>query len=144
MEEINETILIKKIFNASLEEVWKAWTDPEYIMKWFGSDPNGKVLKASIDVKPDGHFEITFQDSDSTEHTCTGVYKDVQILKKLAFTWMWKNEPGVESFVTILFQTEGYSTRMHFEHAGTGTESKHGYYQGWLDTFSKLDRVLST
>lgn len=94
-------------------------------------------------MRPGGQFEITFCDSDSTEHTCTGIYKEVQNLEKLTFTWMWKNEPGVESFVSIVFQAEGNSTRMQFEHAKTGTESKHAYYKGWLATFSKLERMLN-
>lgn len=143
MEEINGTILIKKIINASLEEVWKAWTDPDRVMLWFGSDPQGSVLFATLDVKLGGCFEITFQDADHTEHNCSGKYLEVLEFNKLRFTWNWKSEPGVESFITIVFQAEGNSTYMLFEHAKTGTDSKHAYYKGWLTTFSKLERMLN-
>jgi uncharacterized protein YndB with AHSA1/START domain len=139
-----ETISIEKVFPASLHAVWNSWTDPECIMQWFGSDPNGKVLKASLDVRPGGHFEITFQDGDMTKHTCTGKYTEVLEFSKLSFTWMWKSEPGVESLVTVLLTAKGNITKMQFEHANTGNESKHAYYKGWQDTFSKLERILSS
>jgi uncharacterized protein YndB with AHSA1/START domain len=53
------------------------------------SDPKGKGLKAELDVRPGGYFEITFQDSDRTEHTCSGFYDEVRVLSKLTFSWQW-------------------------------------------------------
>jgi uncharacterized protein YndB with AHSA1/START domain len=29
-------VLITRIFDALVEEVWKAWSDPEYVMRWWG------------------------------------------------------------------------------------------------------------
>ncbi|MEO5583782.1 MAG: SRPBCC domain-containing protein [Saprospiraceae bacterium] len=144
MEEINGTIYIKKVFKASIEEVWTAWTDPDRVMLWFGSDPQGSVLFATLDVKLGGCFKITFKDADLTEHTCSGKYLEVLEFNKLCFTWNWKSEPGVESYITIVFQAEGNSTHMQFEHDKTRTESKHAYYKGWLSTFSKLERMLNS
>jgi uncharacterized protein YndB with AHSA1/START domain len=139
----NATISIETIIHASVEKVWKAWTDPGLIMNWFGSDPGGKVLEASLDVRPDGCFEITFRDSDQTEHTCCGVYNDVQENSRLTFSWMWKSEPGVESFITVSFVAEANNTVMGFVHANVGTASKHDYSKGWRSTFVKLDYMLS-
>jgi uncharacterized protein YndB with AHSA1/START domain len=138
----NDTIAINRAFEAAVQNVWKSWTDPAIISKWFGSDPEGKVLKASTDVRPGGLYEITFKDSDETEHTCFGVYSVVEEFRKLSFTWTWKSEPGVESVVIITLNPEGESTRMLFEHSGVGADSKHNYTQGWKDTFSKLQLVL--
>jgi uncharacterized protein YndB with AHSA1/START domain len=137
------SISIEKTINVPVEKVWYAWTDPALVMKWFGSDPNGKVLKAILDVRPGGYFEITFNDSDQTEHTCSGIYKDVQKFKKLTFSWMWKSEPDVESFVTLSFADKGNATQMQFDHSNTGNDSKHVYLKGWQDTFSKLERMLT-
>jgi uncharacterized protein YndB with AHSA1/START domain len=81
------TITIETIFNVPVEFVWKAWTDPEVITKWFGSDPNGTVSEAKLDVRPGGHFEITFLNADQSEHTCSGAYVEVEELSKLTFSW---------------------------------------------------------
>jgi len=33
-----ERMVITRIFNAPRELVWKAWTDPQYVMQWWGPD----------------------------------------------------------------------------------------------------------
>ena len=115
------------------------------ISKWFGSDPNGSVLKAEMDVQPGGKFKISFSNQDGTEHTCYGTYQEVRPFDALSFTWTWKAEPGVESRVTVLLSSESdNSTRMQFEHAHVGHESAHSYQQGWESTFLKLARVLGS
>ena len=138
----DSSITIEKTFKTNIEKLWDAWTIPSLIMNWFGSDPKGKVLKAELDVRPGGNFEVTFQDSDLTEHTCSGMYDEVRALSKLTFSWQWKSEPGVESFIILLLTPEGKSTRMQFEHKNLGSDSKHDYAKGWQNTFSKLERLL--
>ena len=138
----DSSIFIETSFNCSIERAWEAWTNPIQLMNWFGSNPNGKVLKAELDVRPGGYFEVTFQDSDLTEHTCSGIYNEVQMPYKLTFSWQWKSEPDIKSFVIVLLISEGNSTRMQFEHKNLGSGSKHNYVQGWASTFSKLERLL--
>jgi len=140
---MTDTITIETIIHAPIYLVWKAWTDPLLILQWFGSDPNGQGIKAEMDVRPGGCFEISFKDSDNTEHTCNGIYKEVYTEQKLSFTWTWKNEPGVESFVTVILSPENNTTKMQFEHANVGTASAHNYLNGWKATFAKLDQVLT-
>jgi len=71
-----------------------------------------------------------------------GVYDEVQEFSKLSFSWEWKSEPGVVSFVTLLLTPENNFTRMHFEHTHVGHASKHAYTHGWRTTFIKLEQVL--
>jgi len=138
----DDSVKIKMTFKAPVQRVWKTWTDPEQVLRWFGSDPNGMGIHAHLDVRPTGNYEITFQDSDHTEHTCRGSYIEVREFNKLIFTWTWKSEPGVESLVTVLFIPNGAHTQMQFEHAQVGTRSVHDYVAGWKDAFSKLDLLL--
>ncbi|HEY3429596.1 MAG TPA: SRPBCC domain-containing protein [Cyclobacteriaceae bacterium] len=138
----DDSVFLEITFNSSIEKIWEAWTNPIIILNWFGSDPHGKGLKAWLDVRPGGYFEITFKDADQTEHTCSGMYDEVHSLSKLTFSWRWKNEPGVESFVIVLLTAEGDSTRMQFEHKNLGTGSKHDYAVGWQRTFSKLEHLF--
>ena len=129
--------------SAPPERVWQAWTEPVWVRRWFGSDPHGTVTQARLNVHPGGSFEVTFRDSDQTEHTCSGVYVDVQPGIRLAFSWRWKSEPGVESDVTVLLAPDGHGTLMHFEHARLGGGSAHDYARGWESTFAKLERSLA-
>jgi len=137
------SLFIETIIHGSVENVWEAWTNPGVIMKWFGSDPKGEVLRAELDVRPGGRFEVTFKDSDQTEHTCSGIYNEVKKFNKLTFTWHWKSEPSVESFIVLLLTEDGKSTNMQFEHMNFGSGSKHNYIKGWESTFLKLEQLLS-
>src|SRR5205085_10878067 len=96
-----DSVSLEIMIHTPVEKTWEAWTDPALILKWFGSDPNGEGIKAELDVRPGGEFEISFRDSNGTEHTCSGVYVIVEKPEKLSFTWRWKSEPGVESLVNI-------------------------------------------
>jgi uncharacterized protein YndB with AHSA1/START domain len=137
-----DSVFIETTIHASVEKVWGAWTEPAVIMKWFGSDPKGEVLSAKMDVRPGGSFEVTFKDSDQTEHTCYGIYNEIEKPGKLTFTWHWKSEPNAESFIVVLLIEEGRSTKMQFEHLNFGSGSKHNYVKGWQSTFSKLEQLL--
>ena len=139
---MEDSINLEINIHAPVQEVWKAWTDPELILKWIGSDPKGEGLKARMDVRPGGMYEISFCGSDRVEHTSFGMYSEVKEFRKLIFSWEWKSEPGVESFVTIELIPDGNHTLMQFEHSHVGNSSMHNYLTGWSTTFVKLIQLL--
>jgi uncharacterized protein YndB with AHSA1/START domain len=137
----NSSIRISRYFSASPQEVWQAWTDPKLIKSWFGSDPNGTVLDASLDVRVGGTFDVTFRNSDDTQFTCTGTYQEIEKDQRLVFTWTWKERPEVRELVTLAFQAEQPDTLMIFEHANIDAGTTHDYETGWNSTFDKLERT---
>ena len=138
----NSSIRISRYFSASPQEVWHAWTDPNLVKSWFGSDPNGTVLDASLDVRLGGTFEVTFSNSDGTQFTCTGTYQEIEKYQRLVFTWTWKDRPEVRELVTLVFQAEQNNTLMIFEQANIDVGTTHDYETGWNSTFDKLQRTL--
>jgi uncharacterized protein YndB with AHSA1/START domain len=139
----NDHLIMEIIIDAPLKKVWNAWTDPDLILQWIGSDPDGKGLDAVMNVHPGGSYEIHFMNSDHTEHTCYGNYREVVEFSKLSFSWRWKSEPDVDSLVSILLIQTGRQTRMQFEHQGFGYQSAHSYAEGWKGAFFKLNRALN-
>ena len=135
-------IEIIRRYAESPQKVWRAWTDPELVKLWFGSDPNGKVLSARLDLRPGGEFEITFANSDQTEYTCFGTYKVIELDGKLSFSWAWKNNPKITEFVTVLLQSDQMGTTMTFIHDNIHPSTAHNYEIGWNSTFEKLEKVL--
>ena len=140
---LDDSINLEIKIHAPVQEVWKAWTDPELILKWIGSDPKGEGLKARMDVQPGGMYEICFRGSDKIEHTCFGMYTEVKEFQKLIFSWEWKSEAGVESFVCIELTSDSDHTLMQFEHSHVGNRSMHDYLTGWTMTFEKLKLLLN-
>jgi len=140
---MEDSIILEINIHAPIQEVWRAWTDPALILKWIGSDPEGEGLKAHMDVRPGGMYEISFRGSDRVEHTCFGIYTEVKEFRKLIFSWEWKSEPGVESFVEIELTSDNDHTLMQFEHSHVGSRSMHNYVAGWKATFEKLEQLLN-
>lgn len=139
----DDTVIITTEVRASIQDCWGAWTDADQLLKWFGSDPDGRGLAATLDVKVGGSYKISFVNSDQTEHTCSGVYIEVKPLEKLAFYWEWLSEPGVVSLVTVSFAPKGILTWMQLQHAHVGKLSAHDYRIGWRSTFTKLEKLLT-
>lgn len=138
-----ETIEILHRFRAPRDAVWRAWTDPEIVARWWGSDPDGVVTAATLDVQVGGRFAVSFQDATGEEHTSEGVYLHVEPPAALSFTWSWVSEPGNTSRVSVGLTADGADTEMRFVHGELRGASAHDYAAGWRRTFAKLDRVLA-
>ena len=46
----NDTVFIGHESHVSVDELWNAWTLPQLVKQWFGSDPEGMVLYAKMNV----------------------------------------------------------------------------------------------
>lgn len=136
-------LTLERRFDAPPAALWQAWTDPDLVRQWFGSDPAGTGSHARLDVRVGGSFEVTFANSDGTEHTCSGDYLVVEPHTHLAFTWRWRSEPGVETAIHLRFTPVAGGTLQHFEHRGLGAATSHNYAVGWQSTFDKLARALN-
>jgi uncharacterized protein YndB with AHSA1/START domain len=141
-EQLNNSVKISWFYVEPPSKLWQAWTDPSAVKLWFGSDPNGKVLDAELDVRVDGPFRVTFANSDGTKFTAKGKYTEVEIHKSLVFTWGWEEQPNIAELVSVHFDAEKDGTRMLFEHHNIDKNSAHNYEEGWRSTFIKLEKAL--
>ena len=143
MVEEPASITIDRHFDAVLPVVWDAWTDPAVVRRWWGSDPEGVVTSAALDVRPGGRFVISFEDSSGDHHTCSGDYLRVEEMNRLDFTWSWLSETNPPSRVSVTFAADETGTRIRFVHGELRGGTDHDYAEGWRRTFAKLDRVLA-
>ena len=72
-------ITITRVFDAPRELVWKAWTEPDQLARWWG--PRGWTAPPSaitMDVRPGGLFRVTsVSDADGAEMPMEAVYREV-------------------------------------------------------------------
>ena len=142
--ESRQSIQISWNFPHPPEKLWQAWTYPAITKLWFGSDPNGKVLDAKMDVRINGSFSVTFANSDGTEFTAQGIYKEIDEPKRLVFTWSWANQPYVNELISLDFAPDIRGTLMTFEQSNIDPETTlHNYEEGWRSTFQKLEKALN-
>ena len=69
-------LMIERVFDAPRALVFKAWTEPERMVRWFG--PQGfttTVLKA--DFRPGGDYRFHMRSPEGADHWLQGVYREV-------------------------------------------------------------------
>ncbi len=95
---------LRRRYPVAPEKVWRAWTDPQALKRWWGPDAADRVSLAELDVRVGGRYRILFGGPHGTDHEVQGVYRDVVPHRRLVFTWTWPNStPERESLVTIVF-----------------------------------------
>ena len=131
-----------RFFPVAPEKVWRAWTDPQALTRWWG--PDGAVSAAELDLRVGGRFRIVFGGAQGTDHEVQGVYKDVEPGRRLSFTWVWpRTTPERESLVTIEFKAVPRGTEMLFRHERLFDDQvRDDHQRGWSSTFEKLERAL--
>jgi uncharacterized protein YndB with AHSA1/START domain len=80
-------ITIRRVFDAPRELVWKAWTEPERLARWWGKRGWSTPLATiAMDVRPGGVFRLTsVNDVDGREMPFEAVYRDVVEPERLVF-----------------------------------------------------------
>ena len=135
---------LRRRYAAAPEDVWRAWTDPEAIKRWFGPGAGEPVSLAELDVRAGGRFRIVFGGTDGKAHEAQGVYQEVVPNRKLVFTWTWpRSTPERESLITIVFRAAGGGTDLEFRHEKLFDETvRDNHKRGWSSALDKLEHFL--
>lgn len=81
-------LVVTRIIDAPIEKVWKAWTDPEQVMRWWG--PKDYISPAcKIDFRVGGKYIFSMRapkDQGGQDYYTAGVYKKIVPMERLLFT----------------------------------------------------------
>ncbi len=144
VEEFAEVLRLSRRFKATREAVFRAFTDPVELAKWFG--PEGmNVDNVQIDLRPGGAYSMVFNEADGGIHGLSGVYREISPPERLVMTWAWDHGDmaGMETLVTIEFKEAGAETELTLTHEKLLNQEfleLHG--QGWTSSFNCLDQIL--
>ena len=138
------SLALARSYPVPPQKVWRAWTDPQAIKRWWGPGANDPVSVAELDVRVGGRFRIVFGGAEGCDHECAGVYREVVPNRKLVFTWTWPNStPERESLVTITFRAVEGGTQLDFLHEQLFDETvRDNHKRGWSESLAKLERFL--
>jgi uncharacterized protein YndB with AHSA1/START domain len=97
-------LTISKIFEAAIPEVWKLWTEPEYVMQWWGPDKFTCPL-AKIDFKEGRTSLVSMQapaEFGGQISYSTWTYTKIVHLESIEFIQNLSNENGIKQKPTDL------------------------------------------
>lgn len=101
---------ITRVYEAPVDVVWDAWTDPAQVAKWWG--PRGFTLTThSKDLRPGGHWAYTMHGPDGTNYENKTLYHEVEPQAKLVYDHGGSDDRPPLFRVTALFsEMDGKTT----------------------------------
>lgn len=96
-------VIVERTFLAPRERVFRAWSDPILMEKWFAPAPL-KPVGIEAHVVVGGRYRIGMRQPDGTIHYAVGKYLEIVPPERLVFTRAWQTQPpGADSLVTVEF-----------------------------------------
>ena len=157
MEQLKEKqLVVSRSYDAPLEKLWKAWTEPEHFMKWYG--PKGFTTPScEIDLKVGGRHLWSMKSADGRQMYYTGIYKEILPMERIVYTDSLSDGEGnvlsptemgmpagspATMDVTVTFSHEAGKTTVTVSHVGSGEGADYAA-MGWEQAFDKLAAVLA-
>jgi uncharacterized protein YndB with AHSA1/START domain len=156
-----EEVTITRIFDAPRELVWKAWTEPERLMRWWG--PKTFTSPAcEIDLRVGGKYFSCMRAPDGKDYWSTGVYREIVEPERLVMTDSFADAQGntvpasyygmsgdwpIEMLVTLTLEEHAGKTKLTLRHSGIegfSAEDRRNMTQGWNESFDKLAEALAS
>lgn len=135
------TVEVSKEISAPVNEVYKAWTEPEQMSKWFCIGEMAEV-KVQQDLRVDGQYRLdTTKGCNHQPVLISGVFKEIIPNKKLVYSWTNNStlHPAKDTVVTVEFIDKGKSTLIVLKHTNFAVEAAvTGHNMGWQAVLAKL------
>jgi uncharacterized protein YndB with AHSA1/START domain len=139
-------LVISRVFDAPRSLVFKVWTQPEHLARWWG--PEGfTLLSCETDVRPGGTWVRVMRAPEGSKHIKRGVYREIVEPERLVFTYVNEDadgRPGPETVVTVSFEEQGGKTKLTLHQ--TGFESigaRDAHEGGWTSCLERFAEYLA-
>lgn len=155
-------LVLERVVDVPVHMVWKAWTDPKHLVKWFTPRP-WKTVECKIDLRPGGQFYTVMQSPEGeTQPPGNGCY--LEVIENQRLVWTGALGPGFRPNDTseapflftaaiVLEEVKGSDGKpatkytaiaMHSEEAGCKTHSDMGFHEGWGAALDQLVELAKT
>lgn len=154
-----QDLLITRTFDAPRELVWKAWTDPERVKRWWGPKEFTAPF-CNIDLRVGGVSLYCMRSPDGKDYWSTGVYREIVKPERIVCTDSFADEKGnvvpathygmsadfpLEMLVTVTFEEHEGKTKLTLIHVGIPAGAdRDGAKQAWSESFDKLADHLAS
>lgn len=93
VDKANSTVNVNREFNADLELVWEAWTNPEILDQWWAPKPYKTVTK-SMDFREGGRWLYSMVSPQNEIQWCKADYHQIDSQKSFSYTDNFCDEQG--------------------------------------------------
>ena len=146
-------LVITRIFDARRELMWKAWTEPEHLMRW-RRPKNFTSPVCKIDFRVGGVYLFCMRSPEGRDFWSTGVYREIVEPERIVYTHSFADEKGnpvpashyklpgdwpAETLATVMFEEYQGKTKLSLRQSGvpSGVMSELAA-AGWNEALDKL------
>ncbi len=153
-----DEIVIVRLFDAPRELVWRAWTDPEFVMRWWGPK-NFTSPSCKIDLRVGGSYLYCMRSPDGKDYWSTGIYREIKKPERIVCTDSFADEKGnvvpathygmspdfpAEMLMTATFEIQAGRTRLTLRHAGIPAGGMSDLTRGgWNESLDKFASIVA-
>lgn len=139
-------ILVERVFDAPLERVWNAYTDPKLLAQWWGR--GHKLTIERYELTRGGHWRFV----EHTDHGAFGFegrFREIKPMERLSMTFEWDGMPGYPVVNTAVFhdlgdgRTKVVATMLFYTPEERDGMLHSGMEGGMNESYAALDRLLA-
>jgi uncharacterized protein YndB with AHSA1/START domain/dihydrofolate reductase len=136
---------IVREFDARPAQVFRAYTDPELVVRWLG--PREIEMRLiEYDARPGGTYRYVHRDTNGNDHYFHGVFHTVTPGRRIIQTFEYEGTPDVVSLDSVTFEDLGGRTRLRGRTAFPSVEARDamiasGMERGIRDSMDRLDEL---
>jgi len=154
----NREIIVTRVYDATREEVWEAWTRPERLMRWW-APPGCTTPSCSVELRPGGRFHFCMRTPDGKDIWGVGIYREIVKHEKIVYLDSFADAEGnpvspsrygmsashpEETLVTVTFAAQDGKTKVTLRHSFPDTVvERKGTEQGWNEMLDMLSEHLA-
>ena len=126
-------IVMTREFAAPRELVFKAFTDPTLVPKWWGPHEYTTTVD-KMDVRMGGLWRYVQRGSEGDEHGFRGVYHEISAPERIVYTFEWEGMPGHILLETVTFTEHDGKTIVTDTSVFQSQEDRDGMLQSGMES----------
>ncbi len=125
-------ILITRQFDAPATHVFRAWTSPELVRRWWGFDTS-EWLVCDIDLREGGSWRYVTREAGGYEVAFHGEYRTIEAPRRIVSTEVFEGIPDASSLNTIVFEERAGVTTMTITVVHASKEHRDGHIASGME-----------
>jgi uncharacterized protein YndB with AHSA1/START domain len=142
---------IVRLFDAPRALLFKAWTDPAHLARWWGPRMFTNPV-CEVDARVGGAWHIVMRAPDGTEYPCGGIYREFVEPERLVFSniaYDRQGKPILDGLTTVTFEQHGEQTKLRLHTRATAlvayaVSHLEGMQAGWAQSIERLIAYVAT
>ena len=155
MPNTQREVVITRVFNAPRSLVFKMWTDPQHLARWWGPKAFTNPV-CELDVRPGGAMRIVMRGPKGTPYDddfpMSGTFQEIREPERIVFTSQAEDKDGnalLKGVNTITFSEANGKTTLTLISRATALVPMavpmiEGMQAGWTQSIEKLEALLAS